>query len=115
MPSDIQLDANGGEGIVLTGSDIALTGNDIALDAKVVSVAGLLRLTPTVQEGEGDPILPSDGQPGDLVMIVREKEGAMGMRFTSTTLWLCVTPPEPAAGGAIYWSQVKLEPPVVAA
>jgi len=107
MPSDIQLDADGGEGIVLTG-------NDISLEAKVVSVAGLLRLTPTVQTGEGDPTLPTEGEPGDLVMVVREKEGAMGMRFTVTTLWLCVTAPEPGPDRVVYWSKVQLDSPVPA-
>ena len=91
MPTDIRLDQNGGD--------------ELVIDARRVALNGVLQLTPV----SGDPnAVYQQARVGDLVMITRDVEGALGAHYTTTELWLVVVLRE-AGAAAPQWRRVQLD------
>ena len=94
MPSDIVFDQVGGDSISLEAARVVVSGR--------INLPSVNGATP-----------PADGQPGDLVMTVESGGNpALGLRFTTTRLWLCVLPQGGDNPALTWWREIQLGPTV---
>ncbi len=111
MATDIMLDVDNGRRLVLQGEEVAVDG---VLKCETVAVTGVLNCEEANVNGvlnlKAIDRLPSNATPGDIFLVVKEEEGAMGLTFRATKLWLCVSPETPSVEGVPYWREIQLGP-----